>query len=190
LKFQPGRGAPASIELPKLISLKDAREAGVKGFAGIMEYETEFEGPEELVKDPASRFVLSLGRLGESGVAEVELNGSSLGTLWIQPYELALEKALKAGRKRPAREGLDSLGEQAHSRRVPPEDCDRSGPHLKNYPEWLLKGEPRTSGHVWLRRLPVFQEGFETARQRPARPGRPENLSLCYSEITNTRRIR
>jgi hypothetical protein len=92
--FPPGWGAPASKMFPQLISWTQDSDEGVRYFSGIARYHKVFD----LAADQlgvARRLVLDLGRI--LFVAEVYLNGRSLGILWKPPWEVDITDAVRAG---------------------------------------------------------------------------------------------
>ena len=94
--FQPGRGAPAALELAALAPLNERSEAGVKHFSGLATYTTDFDLPGGL--PPGAPLILDLGRVG--AVAEVTLNGRPVGIAWRAPFQLDVGSAVQPGRNR------------------------------------------------------------------------------------------
>ena len=94
LSFQAGRGAPAGIQLPSLQPLNENAEAGIRYFSGMVTYDRSFDLPVGV--KPGEPLRLDLGRVGD--VAEVSLNGKSVGTVWHAPYVLDIGGAVRAGR--------------------------------------------------------------------------------------------
>jgi hypothetical protein len=92
--FQPGRGAPASITLDKLISWTDSTDAGVKYFSGAGTYTKTIQASPEWFKRGAELWI-DLG--GVKNLAEVTVNGKSLGIVWHTPYRVKATSALKSG---------------------------------------------------------------------------------------------
>lgn len=94
--FQPGRGAPSAIAMPKLSPLETHSEPGIRYFSGVATYETSFD----LGKAAASggSLWLDLGKIGD--VAEVRVNGQAAGTTWFAPYRLDVGKLVKPGTNR------------------------------------------------------------------------------------------
>jgi hypothetical protein len=90
--FQPGRGAPASVMLPSLTPWNENADPGVKYFSGIGTYTKTFT----LASKGIGHYLLDLGTVKE--LAEVKLNGQSLGTVWTTPYRIDVTKALKPGK--------------------------------------------------------------------------------------------
>jgi hypothetical protein len=94
VSFQPGRGAPASIKLDKLISWNDSPDAGVKYFSGTATYTKSLDASPDWFKHSAKVF-LDLGDV--KNLAEVTVNGKSLGIVWHAPYRVDVSGALKKG---------------------------------------------------------------------------------------------
>ena len=94
LSFQPDRGAPASITLDKLISWNDSDDKGVKYFSGAGTYTRTVQAPEAWFK-PGAHLWLDLGDV--KNLAEVTVNGKSLGVVWHAPYRVDVTAALKPG---------------------------------------------------------------------------------------------
>ncbi len=95
VRFPPGWGAPGSVLWDRLISWTASDDPGIRYFSGTASYEAEFELDEPLLRDGRS-WVLDLGSLRE--VAEVALNGRSLGILWKEPFEADVSGLLRSGR--------------------------------------------------------------------------------------------
>ena len=91
--FQPNRGAPAAISLPKLSAWNENADPGVKYFSGEGVYTKTFTMPG---KRNGARYVLDLGSVKE--LAQVTLNGKTMGTVWAAPFALDVTKALKPGK--------------------------------------------------------------------------------------------
>ncbi len=94
VRFAKGWGAPESKMFPKLISWTEDSDEGVKYFSGIATYHKEFNlSATQLGND--QRVFLDLGRL--HFVAEVYLNGTSLGILWAPPYRIDITDTARTG---------------------------------------------------------------------------------------------
>ena len=93
VQFQPGRGAPARIDMPALTPLDSSADKGVRYFSGVATYTTRFTLPHGVkAGDPLS---IDLGQIGD--VAEVRVNGQLAGTSWFAPYRLDIGKLVKPG---------------------------------------------------------------------------------------------
>ncbi|HEX7742951.1 MAG TPA: glycosyl hydrolase, partial [Sphingobium sp.] len=94
--FQADRGAPASTTLETLAPLNESSDAGVRYFSGVATYTKTFDLARRV--KPGAPLKLDLGGIGD--VAEVRVNGQSVGTVWHAPYQLDIGKAVRRGRNR------------------------------------------------------------------------------------------
>jgi hypothetical protein len=95
LKFQPNRGAPASVTLDKLISWSDSPDKGIKYFSGEGTYTYDIDASAGWVKK-GDKIWLDLGDV--RNLATVSLNGKELGTVWHAPYRIDATPAFRPGR--------------------------------------------------------------------------------------------
>jgi hypothetical protein len=85
---------PEELGLEKLISLSEHSNQAVKYFSGKAVYKTDFDlSPAQLAEQ--TELTLGLGKVGM--MAEVVLNGQSLGSVWKPPFTIAMAGAAKAG---------------------------------------------------------------------------------------------
>jgi len=94
VSFQPDMGAPASVTLDKLISWSDSSDAGVKYYSGTGTYTKTVQAGADWMKK-GSEVWLDLGDV--KNLAEVTVNGKSLGVVWHAPYRVNVTSALKPG---------------------------------------------------------------------------------------------
>jgi hypothetical protein len=92
--FEPDRGAPAKITLDKLTSWHESSDAGVKYFSGTATYSKTIQAPAEWFKKGVHLWI-DLGTV--KNLAEVSVNGKSLGIVWKTPYRVDVTSALKPG---------------------------------------------------------------------------------------------
>lgn len=90
--FPSGSGAPGQITLPKLISLHQHSDDGVRYFSGTAVYTNTFSLAN---KSGRKRFLLDLGAV--EVIARLDLNGVDLGILWKRPYQVDVTDALQTG---------------------------------------------------------------------------------------------
>lgn len=149
--FPPGLGAPAEIVLPRLASLHEHGEAGVKHFSGTATYATGFELPPPAAA-PSDAILLDLGTV--HGIAEVTLNGRPLANLWCPPYRVELPGgALRLGRNELAVAVTGTWRNRMIGDEQLPRDFavverragdERAGVELvRAWPDWYVRGEPR-----------------------------------------------
>ncbi|HEY1312599.1 MAG TPA: glycosyl hydrolase, partial [Steroidobacteraceae bacterium] len=95
LRFQEGRGAPTgAIPISTLVSWSDSADPGIKYFSGTATYTTTFKADAGWFARGASLW-LDLGDI--KNLADVTLNGHSLGILWKTPFRVDITDALKRG---------------------------------------------------------------------------------------------
>jgi hypothetical protein len=94
VSFQPDRGAPASVKFDQLSSWSENADAGVKYFSGTGTYTKTIQASADWFKDGAQLWI-DLGDV--KNLAEVTVNGRSLGIVWHAPYRVDATAALKPG---------------------------------------------------------------------------------------------
>lgn len=94
VNFQKERGAPESIKMDDLKSFTENENTGVKYFSGTAMYTQYFDVPQDWLNNYKG-FNLDLGTVKE--IAEVIINGQSIGVAWETPYQLEINNALRAG---------------------------------------------------------------------------------------------
>jgi len=92
--FQAGRGAPDKAVFDALGSWSDNPDQGIKYFSGVGTYAKTIEAPAEWFK-PGAKLWIDLGDV--KNLAEVTVNGKSLGILWEPPFRVDATAALKTG---------------------------------------------------------------------------------------------
>lgn len=80
VRFQEGRGAPASVLFPELISYTESKDPGIKYFSGTATYTTVFT-----LSELPEHIILDLGDV--QNIAEVIVNDHPVRTLWKVPYK-------------------------------------------------------------------------------------------------------
>lgn len=92
--FPENWGAPSSVAFPELMSWTQFSDPGVKYFSGIGTYNKDFQF--KTATDESKNLIfLDLGDLAE--VAEVWLNGKSLGITWTKPYRYDVTDIIQRG---------------------------------------------------------------------------------------------
>ena len=95
--FQEQRGAPKEISLASLTSLTEVAEPGVKYFSGVATYSNTFTVSKKQLKKKVcpKRIWLDLGDVED--LAEVTINGHTVGCVWKTPYKIDITEWVKAG---------------------------------------------------------------------------------------------
>jgi hypothetical protein len=91
VKFDPRRGGPPSAEFAKLDDWTKRMEDGIRFYSGTATYTKTFDAPSSVLHSP--RLFLDVGDLRE--LAEIRLNGKSLGIVWAPPFRVEVTGALK-----------------------------------------------------------------------------------------------
>jgi hypothetical protein len=95
LAFPPKLGAPDSpVKLDKLIAWNEHSEEGVKHFSGTATYTKQIYIPADMIGE-GKHVYLELGAV--KNLAEVIVNGKSLGILWKPPFRVDITGAAKSG---------------------------------------------------------------------------------------------
>jgi hypothetical protein len=92
--FQGERGAPPTATFERLDSWSDSAEPGIRYFSGTGTYRRTLDVPPAWLADGAELW-LDLGDVRD--LAEVSVNGKSLGVAWKPPFRVNLTPALRAG---------------------------------------------------------------------------------------------
>ncbi|HEX7857853.1 MAG TPA: glycosyl hydrolase [Sphingobium sp.] len=96
VSFQKDRGAPASTSLPALTPLNENSDPGIKYFSGVATYTKDFAVPRGW--KTGHPLWVDLGEVRE--LADVKVNGVSIGTAWHAPFRLDIGSAVHSGRNR------------------------------------------------------------------------------------------
>ena len=156
VRFDPRWGGPGQVTFESLADWTTRTEPGIRFFSGTAVYEKEFTWTPR-----GGRVFLDLG--GVKNLAEVRLNGKSLGVLWKPPFRVEVSAALRAGRNALEVRVTNLWPNRLIGDEQEPEDCvwgpeeawtgigtspaDRVafGRPLKEVPAWLVAGTPRPS---------------------------------------------
>jgi hypothetical protein len=144
--FPEGWGAPAELNLPKLISLNEHSDSGVKYFSGTATYRCQFDVPQELLVAD-HRITLDLGKVAV--MADVKLNGQPLGVLWKAPFQLDVTAGLVVGQNTLEIAVANLWVNRLIGDQQLPSDTERKeNGTLKKWPQWLLDGKSSPTGRL------------------------------------------
>lgn len=152
LSFPPDWGAPEQVVLDELVSWSEHEHPGVRYFSGTATYAKEINIPASLLREQRV-ILLDLGRV--KNLAEVEVNGQSLGVLWKPPFQVNVTSALKPGANRLAISITNLwpnrlIGDEQLPDDVELRDPDTRPTPIMSWPAWMTKGERRKSGRYTL----------------------------------------
>jgi hypothetical protein len=97
LRFPAGQAAPPAIQIPNLESWTNSSDPGVKYFSGSARYAHSLEIPAAWLRN-RQQIELDLGSV--KNIAEIWVNGKSLGVLWKAPFRIDVTGAVHAGSNR------------------------------------------------------------------------------------------
>jgi hypothetical protein len=97
VRFPPKMDVPQRLTLNNLISLTEHPDEAIRYFSGTAAYQRTFHLPADRL-GKGQRLMLDLGRV--EALAEVFLNGQSLGVLWKPPFITDITDAAKPGMNR------------------------------------------------------------------------------------------
>jgi len=145
LSFPPGWSAPESIDLDHLRSWTESADEGMRYFSGTATYRNDIEIPGNLLS-PGHQVWLDLGSV--KNLAEVNLNGQSLGILWKPPFRVNITEAARPGTNALVVKVVNLWPNRLIGDEQREADCDWNGPALKAWPQWLLDGKPSPAGRL------------------------------------------
>jgi len=138
--FDTAWGGPGTVKFEQLVGWSKHADKGIKYYSGIATYETTFDLPDNFDPEKDNAFYLELGEV--HNLARVILNGKDLGVLWTAPWRADISNGLlKTGNKLEI-----EVANLWVNRLIGDAFMPYDGPVNNLWPEWLVKGEPRTSG--------------------------------------------
>jgi hypothetical protein len=158
VSFDPKWGGPESVVFDKLIDWTAHPDNGIKYYSGTAFYRQSFDMP-DYEKD--GKLYLDLGNV--KNMARVRLNGKDLGTVWTAPWSVDITGVVKSKDNKLEIEVVNLWA----NRLIGDEHLPYDGIEHGQWPEWLLKGKPRTSGRYTFasanhygKDSPLFESGL------------------------------
>jgi hypothetical protein len=136
VNFDPKWGGPASVVFDELSDWTKNKNEGIKYYSGKAVYYKKFD----LADAPAGTLYLDLGNV--KNMARVTLNGKDLGIVWTAPWHVAISGAVQLKNNDLKIEVINLWP----NRLIGDEKKPYDGIVDDKWPEWLLKGQHRTSG--------------------------------------------
>lgn len=94
VKFQEKKGAPVGVTFNELTPWNESADIGVKYFSGTATYSKTINAPADWFGKDTELWI-DLGKV--ENLAEVVINGKSLGVVWKTPFRINATDALKIG---------------------------------------------------------------------------------------------
>lgn len=148
VSFDPQWGGPASIKFSSLDDWSTRPEQGIKYYSGTAVYTKTFT----LTKALSTRKVwLDLGSVKE--IATVTVNGRKLGVVWTAPWRIDISSAIIPGDNKVEIAVANVWANRLIGDEQQPADFLweigdpklKGGYFMKEFPDWFLKREPRSS---------------------------------------------
>jgi hypothetical protein len=140
VRFDREMGGPDLVTFDTLADWSVNSEPGIKYYSGIADYSCNFDLPDSVSSAKDGEFYLDLGDV--ENMAKVRLNGKELGIVWCFPFRVKINDGLK--KKNNLIE--ISVANLWVNRLIGDEQKPWDGIENSNWPDWLIKGLPRTSG--------------------------------------------
>ena len=147
VSFRQKWGKTWQREMPSLVSFHEVTDDdNVKYFSGTAVYTGTFALPEEYAREDL-RLMLELGQVFV--MAEVFVNGDSLGILWNEPYEVDVTKSVREGENRIELRVTNQWVNRLIGDEQLPVDFKAEGEHYTEWPAWMQNpGHGRPSGRT------------------------------------------
>jgi hypothetical protein len=142
-----GPGAPDhAVTFSRLLSWTESDDSRIKYFSGTAIYRKEFTLEE--YPDKNLNLIIDLGNVKE--LASLKINGKSAGVLWHPPFRTDITKYLQKGSNTLEIAVTNTWANRMIGDEMFPDDCvwgevTRAGQSLMEFPEWLIKNQPRPS---------------------------------------------
>jgi len=165
VRFAPGWGAPAESTFNSLTDWAKNSNPGIRYFSGTATYRKTFNVEADALS-PTQRLYLDLGKVAI--MAQVQLNGKELGTLWKAPFLVDISNAAQAGSNALEVRVVNLWVNRLIGDEQLPEDSARNPDGtLKSWPAWLQAGKPSptgrftfTSWRLWKKDAPLQESGL------------------------------
>jgi hypothetical protein len=138
--FDTAWGGPGKVKMDSLVDWSKQKEQGIRYYSGMVTYETSFDLPENTDTSHTGDLYLDLSKV--YNMARVNLNGKDLGVVWTAPWRVKISGAVKKADNRL----VITVANLWVNRLIGDASKPYDGAVNNKWPEWLLKGLPRTSG--------------------------------------------
>ena len=161
VSFDPDWGGPKEITFGQLTDWKLHQHEGIKYYSGIAEYTTDLNYEKSPEDEPGERLFISLGAI--KVIAEVELNGQKVGTVWSKPWELEVTSYLQPGKNTLKINVANQWANRLIGDEFLPHDGIKyeegkfvDGINDVKWPDWLVNNEKRPSERYTFITYPFF----------------------------------
>ena len=153
LGFPADSGVHAPLTLARLASWSDHDNPSVRHFSGTAGYRKEF-----MLDEAPAHALLDLGRV--EVMARVKLNGIDHGILWRPPYQVDVTRSLQVGKNVLEIDVVNLWVNRLIGDAGLPQDARRDEQGLLlEWPEWLLRDMPGSTGRKSFVTYPLWKKG-------------------------------
>ena len=152
VSFNPKWGGPKNILFDKLEDWTLNKNEGIKYYSGIANYHKTIELPANIVNDKSLHLFIDAGEI--YNLARVRINGKDMGVVWTAPFELKISDAVVPGINQVDIE----VANLWPNRLIGDEQFPDDGIKDNQWPEWLQKNQPRTSGRFTFTTYQFFKK--------------------------------
>ena len=158
VSFNPKWGGPKNIIFEKLEDWTKNSIPGVKYYSGIANYHHTLDLPSNMLSDKNADLFLDLGEV--ANLARIRLNGKDLGVVWTTPFIVKITEAAVPGTNQ-----IDiEVANLWPNRLIGDEQFPDDGVKNNQWPEWMQKNQPRTSGRYTFTTLKYYKKESELLR--------------------------
>ena len=155
VSFDPNWGGPKNVTFTQLEDWTKRPEDGIRYYSGIAVYRNTIQLPEKLVSNKNSELFLDLGEV--YNLARVWVNGKDLGVVWTAPFQVEISDAVHSGENQ-----IDiEVANLWPNRLIGDERLPDDGVKNNQWPKWLLKNQPRTSGRYTFTTRKFYEKDSE-----------------------------
>ena len=145
VSFDPDFGGPdGTVPFDELEDWTNRPEESIRYYSGAATYSKTIDIPAEMLS-PGRRLYLDLGQV--EVIAAVKLNGKELGIAWKPPFRVEITDAAQTGPNHLEVKVVNLWPNRMIGDEHLPPDSDRhANGTLKQWPQWLLDGNPSPTG--------------------------------------------
>jgi len=155
VSFNPKWGGPKNIVFEKLEDWRINPLDGIKYYSGIARYHSTLDIPANLLSDKKADLFLDLGEV--ANMARIRINGKDLGVVWTAPFRVNISEAVVPGINQIEIE----VANLWPNRLIGDEQFPDDGVKNNQWPEWMQKKQPRTSGRYTFTTLKYYKKDSE-----------------------------
>ncbi|WP_251030046.1 MULTISPECIES: glycosylhydrolase-like jelly roll fold domain-containing protein [unclassified Pedobacter] len=139
VNFDEKWGGPKKVVFDSLLDWSKNKLEGIKYYSGIAAYHKTFDLKDANLKGEVH---LDLGKV--KNLARITINGREVGVLWTAPWSIDISRYVKQGKN----ELTIEIANLWPNRLIGDEAKPNDGVVGDKWPQWLLNGQPRTSGRL------------------------------------------